>query len=94
MLSLQIAYERFFDRVEISKDRTTNFIKITTLHKSPEVANYWPLLWPRKTTKFLKLVIEKAEKSIIYLNEQIRKTNLIEVRNTLNGIMKNNSNYQ
>ena len=55
VLSLQIAYERFFDRVEISKDRTTNFIKITTLHKSPEVAIIGLLLWLRKSTKFLKM---------------------------------------
>ena len=87
--SLQIAYERFFDRVEISKDRTTNFIKITTLHKSPEVANYWATSLVKEINEVFKNeVIEKAEKSIIYLNEQIRKTNLIEVRNTLNGIIE------
>ena len=50
----KFAYERFFDRVKF-KDRTTNFIKITTLHKSYEVAIIGLLLWLRKSTKFLKM---------------------------------------
>ena len=46
------------------------------------------LFGERNQRRFKNEVIEKAEKSIIYLNEQIRKTNLIEVRNTLNVIIE------
>ena len=85
----QSAHKEFFKITKISIDNQTNFVRISVSHESPELADYWVKALVKEINEvFKKDDIQKAENSIAYLNEQIGKTNFIEVRNTLNNIIE------
>ena len=87
--SFQIAHKEFFKKIKITKNNQTSFITITVSHQSPEIADLWAKSLVKEINEVFKQEdITKAEKSIAYLNDQLGKTNFIEVRNTLNNIIE------
>ncbi|WP_169902743.1 Wzz/FepE/Etk N-terminal domain-containing protein [Paraferrimonas sedimenticola] len=82
--TLQESHKEFLEVLRINKDLNSGFVRIGIDHVSPIVAQRWVQLLVSELNDYLKLRdIKEANKSIAFLNEQIEKTNVAEVRSVL-----------
>ena len=74
-------FEEFKDRVSVSQDKTSGLVSLSVEYYSPEIAKQW-------TDKLVKAINahiqkqdrEEATKSIAYLNEKIKETNIADMQ--------------
>lgn len=79
--SAQESFEVFKRNMKISEDSKTGFFTLTIKHQSPFIAKEWVDLVVRKLNSFYRQKDkEEAQKAVNYLNEQITKTNLSEIK--------------
>ena len=80
--SPQESFEVFHkDHLKISEDKQTGFITIAVKHESPYIANQWTELIVSKINAFYREKDKReAEKAILFLNSQLNKTNLSEIK--------------
>ena len=80
--SPQESFEVFHkDHLKISEDKQTGFITIAVKHESPYIANQWTELIVSKINAFYRDKDKReAEKAILFLNSQLNKTSLSEIK--------------
>ena len=74
-------FEKIFDRISVSQDKTSGLIKLSVEHFSPTIAKEWT----DKLVKAINAHIQKqdrdeATRSIAYLNEKIKETNVADMQ--------------
>ncbi len=73
----------------ITEDQITGFIRISIRHQSPYVAKKWVELMITKINAFYRQKDKlEAEIAVSYLNEQIAKTSLAEIKQIMAEIQK------
>ena len=87
--SSQESYERFIGHLVIAEDNKTGFITLIITHQSPHIAKEWVELLIDQINFFYR---EKdrveAEISVGYLNEQIGKTSLTEIKQVMASLLQ------
>jgi uncharacterized protein involved in exopolysaccharide biosynthesis len=78
------AHEEFAEILEIERSGDTGIITISIEHASPQVAHDW-LLWlvADLNERIRRKDIEEAERSIAFLEEQVRQTSVADLRAVL-----------
>lgn len=79
--SIQEAHKQFLERLIISQDDDTGFVRVSFEFYSPYIAKEWvdKLVFDINET-IKKRDVAQAERSIAYLNEQIQITQLTELK--------------
>ena len=82
--SIQNACSKLQKMISITLDTKTKMIRIAIEHESPEIAKDW-VTWliAEINSKMKERDMEEAKKSIEYLNNQISKTNLADIKSIL-----------
>ena len=87
--SSQESYERFKGHLVIAEDNKTGFITLIITHQSPHIAKEWVELLIDQINFFYR---EKdrveAEISVGYLNDQIGKTSLTEIKQVMASLLQ------
>lgn len=87
--SIQESYIKFLDHLSIEKEDYTGFIELQVRHKSPYIAKEWASLLVTQINKsFRANDKEHAKKALDYLNSEIAKTNLNEIKQVLAQLMQ------
>lgn len=82
--SLQEAHKVFKDIISVSQDKETSFVTVSAEHLSPYVAAKWVNWLVEGVNEALRAKdIEQAERSIAFLETEIEKTSLAEMRSNL-----------
>jgi len=82
--SLQEAHKAFKQIISVSQDKETSFVTISVEHLSPYVAAKWVNWLVEGVNEALRAKdIEQAERSIAFLENEIEKTSLAEMRSNL-----------
>ena len=78
------AAERLSELIELSKDKTTGMVKISLEFYSPTLARDWTqALVKTVNNEIRRRDIVESESSISYLNQQLEKTQINELRSAL-----------
>lgn len=86
---VQEAHPRFLSRLELSDDRGSGFFEISFNHESPVVAQAWVQALIKEVNDVLREEeVAQAERSVAYLDEQIRGTSVESVRQNLFTLMQ------
>jgi len=88
--SAQESFERFHKRhFFLSEDKKTGFISLRIQHQSPLIAKEWAeLVIDQINTFYREKDKTEAEKAVNYLNNQIRKTNLAEIKEVIANLLQ------
>jgi hypothetical protein len=88
--SAQESFYKFkLNHVNISQDKDTGFIVISMKHQSPHIAKRWTEIMVSEINSFYRKKDRiAAEKSLVYLNEQISKTNFAEIRQVIADLLR------
>ena len=88
--SPQESFEAFLkEHLDISQDDKTGFITLAVRHESPYIANEWAELLVREINNFYREKDKnEAKKSILFLNEQLSKTSLTEIKLALAELLQ------
>ena len=79
--SVQEAHEVFLQSLSIAQDKETGFINISVEHYSPYVAKQWVDMLVVEINETIRgQDMSQAERSIAYLQEQIKATQLAELQ--------------
>ena len=82
--SLQEAHKIFLDQLSVVQDQTTGLVKLSFEHYSPFIAAEWTeLLVADLNYEMKNRDVVEAQASISYLQQQIKDTNLEELRSAL-----------
>lgn len=82
-------YKSFRERMSIIQDKETGLISISVNHYSPYVAKQWADLIVEEINLHMKSrALEEANKSIRYLEEQISKTSVAEIRTIFSELIQ------
>ena len=82
--SLQEAHKAFKEIISISQDKETSFVTVSVEHLSPYVAAKWVEWLVEGVNEALRQKdIQQAERSIAFLETEIEKTSLAEMRSNL-----------
>ncbi|KZY76863.1 hypothetical protein A3740_11690 [Oleiphilus sp. HI0068] len=74
-------YNQFLNRLEVSEDKKTGFVSIAIEYYSPYIAKQWVDNLVVSLNSYMQQVEKhQAEKSISYLQQQIEKTEISEMR--------------
>ncbi len=77
------------DHLNISKDNRTGHVALSMEHQSPLIAKQWIQIIVEEVNFFYRLKDrEKSEKAVIYLNEQIANTVLLEIKQATASILE------
>lgn len=83
------SYAAFLNHVSVSIEKSTGFVTVTVDHVSPYIAKDWVTIMISEVNKhFRDQDQESAMKAIDYLNTQIVKTNVVEVRQVLSQLLQ------
>ncbi len=78
------AAEVLSELIELNKDKTTGMVKISLEYVSPKLAQFWvQSLIEAVNTEIRTRDIREAESSLSYLNQQLEKTQIAELRSSL-----------
>jgi uncharacterized protein involved in exopolysaccharide biosynthesis len=89
--TLERAFKMFNDKVRtISEDRRTSVIKVTVDWIDPALARDWA---NKLVTKFnadaRDVARDEAQRSLEFLNRELAKTEVLDMRQTINGLIEN-----
>jgi LPS O-antigen subunit length determinant protein (WzzB/FepE family) len=84
------AFERFDQDVRrIDEDRTTGLINVSILGRDRKrVADWANALVQAANQRLRQRAIHEAEQSVRYLEDQLKKTNILEVRQAMNQLIE------
>ena len=83
------ANRRFKDVRSVVDDTKTGLVTLTIRWKDPHVAAQWANGLVKLTNDYLRQrAIDEAERSIAYLNGEVVKTNIVEVRSAIYNLME------
>ena len=86
---VQEAHPRYLSRLDLADDRGSGFFEISFDHESPTVAQAWVGALIREVNDVLREEeVAQAERSVAYLDEQIRATSVESVRQNLFELMQ------
>ena len=87
--SLQESHEEFSGLISISQDKKSSLVTIAIEHESPELAKRWVDYVVSGINEITRdQDVEKAEKSIEYLKEQIQQTSVADIQTGLFGLIE------
>ncbi len=88
--SAQESFKVFQSNLNISEDKKTGFVIVSVKHKSPYVAQKWTELLINEVNDFYRQK-DKSEslKAVNYLNNQIKMTNLSEIKKVIAELLQN-----
>jgi len=87
--SAQESFKVFKNQFSISEDREGGFVTLQVKHHSPYVAKKWAVLLVDEINLFYRKKDKaEAEKAISYLNTQIVKTNLTEIKQVFASLLQ------
>ena len=87
--SLQEAYKKFTENFKVDIDKDNGFLTLSFLHISPDISKEWLNEIVSKLNETIKInEKDKATKAITYLNRQISKTGLTEVKQVLSQLVQ------
>ncbi len=82
--SLQEAHKAFKEIISVSQDKETSFVTVSVEHLSPYVAAKWVNWLVEGVNEALRQKdIDQAQRSIAFLETEIEKTSLAEMRSNL-----------
>ena len=88
--SLQEAYRKYIGIFGAELDTKTGFVKLELEHHSPYIAEDWLKQIISQINDLRRFSdVEKAEKSIFYLDEQINSTYISEVKVVISDLIQN-----
>jgi len=74
----------------VTEDKSTGLITLKISWKDPQLASKWANDLVRITNTYLKdKAIREAERNIVYLKDQESKTTIVEARQAINSLLKN-----
>lgn len=74
-------FEEFTERLAVSEDNKTGFVSVSIEYYSPQIAKQWLDLYISAINKNMQMrEIEKVSNNISYLETQINKTSIAEMR--------------
>lgn len=77
------------EHLNLIKDEKTGVISLSIKHKSPHIAKKWTELYVNEINSFYRQKDKlEAQKSITYLNNQIAKTNLSEIKQVMAELLQ------
>jgi len=88
--SAQESFEVFEDdHLNIYEDVRTGYVTLSIEHQSPVIAKQWVQMIVEEVNFFYRQKDkEKSEKAVIYLNEQITNTSLMEIRQVTASLLE------
>jgi len=87
--SLQESHKAFSELISISQDKKSSLVTISIDHESPELAKRWVDYVVSGINEITRdQDVEKAEKSIEYLKEQIQQTSVADIQTGLFGLIE------
>ncbi|WP_337881130.1 Wzz/FepE/Etk N-terminal domain-containing protein [Rheinheimera sp.] len=87
--SVQEVYTVFKDSYSVVKDKTTGMVSISIEHYSPYLAQQWLLkLITTINEEMRQRDLNEAKQSIDYLNQQLSKTHLAEMKTLLHTLVQ------
>ena len=88
--SAQESFEVFEDdHLNIFEDVRTGYVTLSIEHQSPIIAKQWVQMIVEEVNFFYRQKDkEKSEKAVIYLNEQITNTSLMEIRQVTASLLE------
>jgi len=87
--STQESYKTFINHFQLSEDQQTGFITIKINHQSPFVAKKWLEIIVNQINLFFREKDKlEANKALNYLREQFITTNLIEIKQVISELVK------
>ena len=87
--SLQQSHGKFLGLISISQVKKSNLVTIAIEHESPELAKRWVDYVVSGINDITRdQDVEKAEKSIEYLKEQIQQTSVADIQTGLFGLIE------
>ena len=87
--SPQESFQTFKEHFSISHDMESGFVTLTVEHQSPHIAKQWANLVVDEINSFYREKDKsEAVKSINFLNQQITKTNLAEVKLVIASLLQ------
>lgn len=73
----------------VSEDQVNGFISLSIKHQSPYIAKQWAELMVHEVNEFYRQKDKlESEKAISYLNKQISKTNISEVKEAISNLLQ------
>ena len=90
MPSSQDSFAVFYGKnLSINEDSITGFITLSVKHQSPYIAQKWAKLTVDQINSFYREKDKaEAEASVKYLNEQITKTNFVEIKLAIAALLQ------
>jgi uncharacterized protein involved in exopolysaccharide biosynthesis len=94
--SLWMATQFFGKKIrEVKEDKQTGLVTMRITWRDPTAAAKWANDLVRNTNQYLRdKAIKESDQNIAYLNEQAAKTNVIEAREAIYSILKQELNKQ
>lgn len=87
--SVQEAYKELLKILVVNQDQATSMVKLSIQHVSPYIAQSWVKILVEDLNLEMKTRdIEEAEKSISYLQQQIPKTEVADLRTALYSLVE------
>ena len=88
--SPQESFEVFSkEHLSLSEDKTSGFITLSIKHQSPFLAKQWTELVVNEVNYFYRQKDKlESEKAVIYLNQQILKTTLSEIKQAITQLIQ------
>ena len=87
--SAQESYKVFLDHFSLEEDPETGFVEISIEHQSPYVASKWlNLVIDGLNSKMREDQKARSSRSIDYLNNQISRTNLTEIKTAISSLIQ------
>lgn len=87
--SVQEAYAEFIELFSVSQDKKSGMVTVAVEHQSPQVAKQWvSWLIDDLNTTLREQDIAEAERSITYLQQQVRETNVADLQTLFFGLIQ------
>ena len=84
-----VLFQKFHEILSVSEDKKTGFVTLSMEHYSPKIAKTWLDMYVRAINAHMqKRKVEKVTNNITYLEEQIKKTPITEMREVFYTIIE------
>lgn len=92
--SLESAMKKFTEKVAtVAEDRKTGLVTVSIEWYSPQLAAQWAnLLVDRANERLRAAAINNAERSVAYLEQELAKTNVVELRQAIYNLIEDQVN--